>query len=94
MTKNSIVVSIARATSFRQADVKKIVQMTLDGIIGALAMEKRIELRNFGVFAVKRRKARKRRNPRTGEAVMVPEKSVVTFKSGRLMQETIHKYCP
>ncbi len=90
MTKNEMVVCIAKATNFKQTDIKRVVQMTLDGIIDVLATEGRIELRNFGVFAVKRRKARKARNPRTGEAVMVPEKNVVTFKPGRLMQERIH----
>ena len=90
MTKNDIVVHIAKTTDSRQADIKQVVQMTLDRIIDVLAAKGRIELRNFGVFTVKKRKARKARNPRTGEEVMVPEKNVVTFKPGRLMQERIH----
>jgi nucleoid DNA-binding protein len=45
--------------------------------------EHRIELRNFGVFEVKRRAPRKARNPRTGDKVLVPEKYVVTFKPGK-----------
>ena len=49
--------------------------------------EGRIELRNFGVFEVKKRKARQARNPRTGETVMVPERCVVRFKSGMEMGE-------
>ena len=52
--------------------------------------EGRIELRNFGVFEVKRRRARKARNPRTGENVSVPERSVVTFKPGREMEERVN----
>src|SRR5208337_1760512 len=51
----------------------------------------RIELRNFGVFEVKRRKARKARNPRTGERVDVPPKNVVTFKPGKEMEERIRQ---
>ena len=90
MTKNDMVIRIAKATKCRQADIKRAVQMTLDGIIDVLANEGRIELRNFGVFTVKRRKARRARNPRTGEQIMVPEKNVVTFKQGRLMQEKVH----
>jgi len=84
-----MVVCIAKATKCRQADIKQAVQMTLDGIIDVLATEGRIELRNFGVFTVKKRKARRARNPRTGEEVMVPEKRVVTFKPGRQMQERV-----
>ena len=90
MTKNDLVIRIARATNLRQADIRKIVQMVLDGIIDVVATQKRIELRKFGVFEVKHRKARKARNPRTGEQVNVPEKNVVTFKPGRLMQERTH----
>ena len=90
MTKNDMVIHIAKATKCRQADIKRAVQMTLDGIIDVLATEGRIELRNFGVFTVKKRKARKARNPQNGEEVMVPAKNVVTFKQGRLMRKRIH----
>ena len=84
-----MVVSIAKETGLKQSDIKRIVQMVLDGIINVLVTERRIELRNFGVFEVRHRKARKARNPRTGEEVQVPEKNVVTFKPGRIMGEKI-----
>ena len=67
VTKNDMVIKIAQETNIEQQKVKQIVQMTLDGIIDVLATEKRYELRNFGVFEVRMRKARKARNPRTGE---------------------------
>jgi nucleoid DNA-binding protein len=89
VTKNDLVVKIAKATGLRQVDIKRIVQMTLDGLVDVLATEGRVELRNFGVFKVKERKARKARNPRTGEEVMVPAKRVVTFKPGKLMEDKI-----
>jgi integration host factor subunit beta len=57
----------------------------------ALVDEKRIELRNFGVFEVKKRAARKARNPRTGQRVDVPEKYVVTFKPGKEMEERVRQ---
>ena len=94
MTKNDIVVSIAKATGLRQIDVKRIAQMALEGLIDALVDDGRIELRNFGVFEVKTRRGRKARNPRTGEEVMVPAKRVVTFKPGKLMEERIAKEGP
>jgi nucleoid DNA-binding protein len=65
------------------------VQGVFDGIVATLAGQGRIELRNFGVFAVKRREARKARNPRTGKAVEVPAKVVVTFKPGREMEQRV-----
>ena len=60
-----------------------------DGIIDTLEKERRMELRNFGVFEVKQRKPKKGRNPRTGEVVMVPARLVVTFKPGREMEERV-----
>lgn len=89
MTKNDMVIEIAKKTNVEQQKVKQIVQLTLDSIVEILATEKRIELRNFGVFEVRTRKARKARNPRTGAEVMVPSKQVVTFKAGKIMEEKI-----
>ncbi len=90
MTKNEMVLLIAKEMNMRQTDIKRIVQMTLDGIIDVLVSEQRLELRNFGVFEVKNRRPRKARNPRTGEAVMVPARKVVTFKPGKIMEEKIY----
>ena len=56
-----------------------------------LVEDGRIELRNFGVFEVKKRAARKARNPRTGDKVFVPEKFVVTFKPGKEMEEKVRQ---
>lgn len=89
MTKNDMVIEIAKKTNVEQQKVKQIVQLTLDSIVEILSTEKRIELRNFGVFEVRTRKARKARNPRTGAEVMVPSKQVVTFKAGKIMEEKI-----
>jgi nucleoid DNA-binding protein len=70
---------------------KEIVQKTFEAIIDTLVEDgdHRIELRNFGVFEVKKRAARKARNPRTGERVDVGEKYVVTFKPGKEMEERV-----
>jgi integration host factor subunit beta len=59
--------------------------------VETLVEERRIELRNFGVFEVKKRAARKARNPRTGDKVYVPEKFVVTFKPGKEMEERVRE---
>ena len=64
-------------------------QKTLDAIVNVLATEGRIELRNFGVFLVKKRKARQCRNPWTGEKVDVGERMTVTFKSGRSVEQRV-----
>ena len=89
VTKNDMVIEIAKKTGIEQQKVKQVVQLTLDSIIDILTNEGRIELRNFGVFEVRTRKARKARNPRTGAEVMVASKKVVTFKAGKIMEERI-----
>ena len=89
VTKKEIVKTISEEIGLTQLKTKEIVQKTFDAIIDTLVEDERIELRNFGVFEVKRRAARKARNPRTGEKVFVPEKFVVTFKPGKEMEERV-----
>lgn len=91
MTKKEIVKQISDKTGLTQLKTKEIVQWTFDAIIDTLLTEKRIELRNFGVFEVKRRKARRARNPRTGDRVDVEPKNVVTFQPGKEMEERVRQ---
>jgi len=93
-TKRDIVKEIAEHLDLPQVDTKNVVQSVFDGIIDILVSEGRLELRDFGVFAVKERAARKARNPKTGEAVMVPPRKVVTFKPGKLLQDKISAVAP
>lgn len=89
MTKKEIVRKISDRAGLTQLKTKEIVQWTFDAIIDTLIQDGRIELRNFGVFEVRRRKARRARNPRTNERVSVPEKNVVTFQPGKEMEEKV-----
>ena len=91
MTKKEIVKQISERIGLTQLKTKEIVQQTFDAIVDTLLEVGRIELRNFGVFEVKQRKARKARNPRTGQRVDVPPKNVVTFKPGKEMEERVRK---
>jgi nucleoid DNA-binding protein len=91
VTKKEIVKTISEEIGLTQLKTKEIVQKTFDAIVETLVEDRRIELRNFGVFEVKQRAARKARNPRTGEKVFVPEKFVVTFKPGKEMEERVRE---
>jgi integration host factor subunit beta len=91
VTKKEIVKTISEEMGLTQLKTKEIVQKTFDAIVETLVTERRIELRNFGVFEVKKRAARKARNPRTGERVDVGEKYVVTFKPGKEMEERVRQ---
>ena len=86
MTKKDLAKAIAEELGITAVVALQAVQRTFDKITDALVEEGRIELRNFGVFEVKKRRAREARNPLTGEEVKVPAKLVVTFKPGREMQ--------
>jgi nucleoid DNA-binding protein len=87
MTKKEI----ANQYGIRQPLALEVVQMVFDGIIETLFDEDRIELRNFGVFEVKRRRVRKARNPHTGKSVSVPAKLVVTFKRGMEIGQRVNE---
>jgi integration host factor subunit beta len=73
-----------------QRDIEKVVNAILDSIADALTQGGRAELRGFGTFAVRKRHARAGRNPRTGEAVSVPEKAVPVFKMGKDMRQRLN----
>jgi nucleoid DNA-binding protein len=90
VTKKEIVKTISDETGLNQQQIKTVVQKTFDAIVATLVEEGRIELRNFGVFQVRPRAARKARNPRTGRQVEVPEKFVVTFKPGKIMEQKVN----
>ncbi len=89
MTKKDIVLRITDATGIKQVDVKTIVQQTFDVIVESLMRNEKVELRNFGVFKIKERRARFGRNPRTGASVPVPPRKVVIFKPGLEMKQKI-----
>jgi len=91
VTKKEIVRTISEEIGLTQLKTKEIVQKTFDAIVDTLVEDGRIELRNFGVFEVKRRAPRKARNPRTGARVDVPEKFVVTFKPGKQMEQRVRE---
>ena len=89
MTKKELAKAISDQTGLPVLQTQEIVQKTMDAIVGTLLAERRIELRGFGVFEVKKRAARNGRNPRTGEKVFVPETLVVKFKPGNELTDRV-----
>jgi len=95
MTKRDLVIRISNETGLVQQQVLDIVQRTLDYIAEAVAHGEKVELRNFGVFEVKIRKARVGRNPNNpGTDVPIPERAVVKFKPARTCAKTCSKLRP
>jgi len=70
-------------------DMERVVAVVLETVTQTLERGARVELRGFGAFSVRHRKARAGRNPRTGEDVFVPEKHVPFFRTGKDLRESI-----
>src|SRR5215211_7485957 len=91
MLKSELIERIAAENPhLYQRDVEVLVNTILDTITAALARGDRVELRDFGVFAVKTRGARTGRNPHNGTEVAVSEKAVPTFKTSRDMHRRLN----
>ena len=95
LTKRDLVVRISSETGLVQQQVFDVVQKTLDYIAEALARGDKVELRNFGVFEIKVRKARVGRNPNAPETdVPIPARAMVKFKAGKEMRADVLKLTP
>jgi len=85
---------VARLTELkpelRPDEVENAVNIILDSISTALEDGGRVEIRGFGTFSVRQRKSRESRNPRTGEKVQVPAKSVPFFKPGNELRAQVN----
>ena len=89
ITKKELVNRIAEKTGQTKIVAKEILQTFLDEIVRELSLGNRLEFRDFGVFEVKPRRARRAQNPRTLQKVEVPPKRVVKFKVGLVMRDVV-----
>jgi len=90
MTKAELVEMIGKATGISKKDTGTIVNLILENIGRALISNDKVELRGFGSFKVKQRRRRLARNPRTGEAVEVPQKRVPYFKASNELKARLN----
>ncbi len=90
ITKQSLIQDIAKSTGFVRNDIKTVVEQFLDLVGEKLIEGNTIEIRGFGTFACKPRKARPARNPRTGETVLIEERMVPTFKFSNDIKDKIN----
>lgn len=89
ITKKELFERVADRTGIKRNLVRDAVQEFLDQIIAELKKGNRLEFRDFGVFEIKERAARRAQNPKTLEQVLVPAKKTVKFKIGRLMRDSV-----
>ena len=94
MTKRELVIQVAEKLGMTQHEVAEVVQTMFDTVTDTLVEGNRLEIRNFGVFEVKKRDARVGRNPRTGDEVPIPQKSVAFFKPGKVLKQMVQDGIP
>ena len=92
MTKSELIARLAELNpSLYHRDLEQLVNTVFETISEALERGDRVELRGFGAFSLRERKARTGRNPRTGESVNVAAKTIPFFKMGKGMRERLNK---
>jgi nucleoid DNA-binding protein len=91
MTKADLVEEVAGKTGLTRTDVGVVVDAFLEVVKKSLENGNNIEIRGFGTFKIKQRRARKARNPRTGEEVPVPDRKVPVFKPSNEFKALITK---
>jgi integration host factor subunit beta len=89
MTKADLVEEIANSTGLTKKDTALAVDHLIDAVKAALREGSHIEIRGFGTFKVKQRKARTARNPRTGDPVQLPPRKVAVFKVSKELKDRI-----
>lgn len=89
MTKSALISLIAQQLKLSRKDAEAAVNAVFDSISHSLEVGNRVELRGFGSFGLKERRAREGRNPKTGERVMVDAKRVLFFKAGKALRERV-----
>ena len=90
ITKQALIQEIAKSTGFVRNDIKTVIEQFLDLLGEKLIEGNTIEIRGFGTFACKPRKARPARNPRTGETVLIEERMVPSFKFSNDIKDKIN----
>ena len=92
MLKSELITKLnSKFPNLKTKEVEKIVNIFFESISNSLSENKRIEIRGFGSFRIKKNKARKARNPKTGESIYVGEKSSVYFKMGKILNQRINQ---
>ncbi len=89
MNKAELIHSIAEETGMKKSDVEKVLNAFVATVKGTLADSQEVRILGFGTFKVAERSARKGRNPRTGEEMVIPARKVVKFRPGQALQAAV-----
>lgn len=90
MNKNDLISNVAAAANMSKGDAAEAVEATLNSISSELANGGEVRLVGFGTFSVSHRAASQGRNPRTGEAMMIPASNNPKFKAGKALKDAVN----
>ncbi len=91
MTKTELIDKIASGSGLTKADASRALDATLDAVKVSLKKGQKVTLVGFGTFAVTKRKARKGRNPRTGQVINIPAAKTPKFTAGKALKDAVKK---
>lgn len=91
MIKADLINKIAKEMNISKQEAETGVNLFFETIKEAILRGEEIELRGFGSFRFRQRRARAGRNPRTGKPVEVPPKKVLYFKPSKILKKMINK---
>ncbi len=89
MNKGDLIELMAKDAKISKAAAGNALNAFIDGVTKSLKKNNKVTLVGFGTFSVNKRKARKGRNPQTGEAIKIKAKKVVKFKPGATLSEKV-----
>lgn len=91
MTKTELIEKIAAGAGLSKADATRALDATLDAIKGALKKGQKVTLVGFGTYSITKRKARKGRNPKTGQTINIPAAKTPKFTAGKALKDAVRK---
>ena len=90
MTKADIVDTIFEQFGYSKKDVAEVVETVFETLKGTLEQEEKVKISGFGNFAVRQKRARRGRNPQTGEEITIGPRKVMTFKASQILKRSIN----
>ena len=91
MTKTDLIDKVAKETKLTKKDSDQAIDAAIHSISGALAKGDKVTLVGFGTFEVRKRAARKGRNPQTGKEINIAARKVPVFKAGKALKDAVEK---
>ena len=89
MNKSELIDAIASSAELTKADAARALDATVAAVTAALVAGDPVTLVGFGTFSVKKRAARKGRNPKTGETIDIAASTVPDFKAGKSLKDAV-----